>query len=88
MRKGTGKSFLLNKIIKELRPDPKIIGGVAITASTGIAGLNIGGRTLHSFAGIGLGTQPAEELVRQIQKALNVHMRWRTTQVLIIDESM
>ncbi len=64
-----------------------MLGGVAITASTGIAGLNIGGQTVHSFAGIGLGTLPAEELVKQIQKSVKLKMRWRTTKVLIIDES-
>ena len=78
---------MLNKIIGELRPDPRYVGGVAITASTGIAGLNIGGQTVHSFAGIGLGILPAGELVKQIQKSVKLKMRWRKTKVLIIDES-
>ena len=29
-------------------------------ASTGIAACNIGGSTIHSFAGIGLGKQPID----------------------------
>lgn len=49
---GTGKSVLLRAIIELLRCKT---GEVAITAPTGIAGMNIGGSTIHSWAGIGLG---------------------------------
>ena len=49
---GVGKSFLLQHIIKTLESRRK---RVAITAPTGIAALNIGGATIHSWAGIGLG---------------------------------
>ncbi|KAF9478023.1 hypothetical protein BDN70DRAFT_69016 [Pholiota conissans] len=84
---GTGKSVLLREIIKELRPDPSEVNGVAVTASTGIAALHIGGMTLHSFAGIRLGKGRVEKLVRQIKRKINILMRWRTTRVLIIDES-
>lgn len=64
---GTGKSVLMREIIKNLRakyrrePDR-----VAVTASTGLAACNIGGVTLHSFAGIGLGKEPVPELVKKV----------------------
>lgn len=46
---GTGKSHLLKEIIRKLRErSPK---RVAVTASTGIAAVNIGGSTFHSFTG-------------------------------------
>ena len=45
---GTGKSVLLREIIKVLKKQYK---SVAVTASTGIAAVNIHGTTLHSFAG-------------------------------------
>lgn len=49
---GTGKSVLLREIIKALRFKYKKEGdAVAVTASTGIAACNIGGVTLHNFAG-------------------------------------
>jgi hypothetical protein len=54
---GTGKTFLLRYVIQEME---KLHGGkgeVAVTAPTGIAAINIGGQTIHSFAGIGLGTK-------------------------------
>lgn len=64
---GTGKSVLMREIIKQLRnkykrePDR-----IAVTASTGLAACNIEGVTLHSFAGIGLGKEPATELVKKV----------------------
>ncbi|TRM65513.1 PIF1-like helicase-domain-containing protein [Schizophyllum amplum] len=55
---GTGKSVLLREIIKALkRKYSKVTDAVAITASTGIAACNIGGVTIHSFGGIGLGSE-------------------------------
>jgi ATP-dependent DNA helicase PIF1 len=44
---GTGKSYLLKKIVEEWTRADK---NFAVTATTGIAALGIGGRTFHSFA--------------------------------------
>jgi ATP-dependent DNA helicase PIF1 len=52
---GTGKTFLLRYVIQELEKRFKEPGEVAVTAPTGIAAINIGGQTIHSFSGIGLG---------------------------------
>ncbi|PPQ98949.1 hypothetical protein CVT24_003576 [Panaeolus cyanescens] len=84
---GTGKSVLLREIIKTLRKlHVKNSDAVAITASTGIAACNIGGVTIHSFAGIGLGLESAEDLVVKIKKNKKAATRWMRTKVLIIDE--
>lgn len=48
---GTGKSVLLREIIQDIRHKQEKI--LHVTASTGIASVNIGGTTLHSWAGIG-----------------------------------
>jgi ATP-dependent DNA helicase PIF1 len=50
---GTGKSFLLNRLIKILREK---YGGeqVGITSTTGTGAIIIGGNTIHSFLGIGV----------------------------------
>jgi hypothetical protein len=61
--------------------------GIAITASTGIAACNIGGLTLHSFAGIGLGHDSVEKLVKRITSMKQVYRRWTSISVLVIDES-
>ena len=84
---GTGKSVLMREIITVLRkkyvrePDR-----VAVTASTGLAACNIGGVTLHSFAGIGLGKETPEELVKKIKRNPKAKNRWLRTRILIIDE--
>ncbi|KAL4244571.1 ATP-dependent DNA helicase PIF1 [Abortiporus biennis] len=57
---GTGKSVLLREIIKHCLEQKRRL---AITASTGIASVNIGGCTVHSWSGIGLGKEAKEVLV-------------------------
>lgn len=54
----------------------------------GIAACNIGGITIHSFAGIGLGIESAEELATKIRKNKKSSSRWLRTKVLIIDEGL
>ncbi|KAI5957132.1 PIF1 [Candida jiufengensis] len=81
---GTGKSVLLRSIIKALRE--KHGTGVAVTASTGLAACNIGGTTLHSFGGIGLGNIAVDKLIKKIRRNKKSFRRWLETKVLVIDE--
>jgi len=84
---GTGKSVLLREIIKVVRDKYKHESDkVAVTASTGLAACNIGGVTLHSFSGIGLGKEAVPELVRKIKRNQKAKNRWMRTKVLIVDE--
>ena len=84
---GTGKSVLMKSIITKLRNKyTKEPDRVAVTASTGLAAVNIDGTTLHSFAGIGLGKEPATELLKKIRRTPKTRQRWIRTRVLIIDE--
>ncbi|XP_011703537.1 PREDICTED: ATP-dependent DNA helicase PIF1 [Wasmannia auropunctata] len=77
---GTGKSFLLRKIISALPPDVTMA-----TASTGVAACHIGGITLHQFAGVGLGTGTKERCV-QLASRPSTAATWRKTKHLVIDE--
>lgn len=84
---GTGKSVLLRETIKVLRGNYKREPDrVAVTASTGLAACNVGGVTLHSFAGIGLGKEAVPELVKKIKRNAKAKQRWMRTKILIIDE--
>jgi ATP-dependent DNA helicase PIF1 len=84
---GTGKSVLMRAIIQDFKKkytkDPERL---AVTASTGLAACNIGGMTLHSFAGIGLGKDDAQTLVKKIRRNPKAKNRWMRTRVLIVDE--
>lgn len=79
---GCGKSTVINQFLRHLSyEDAK---SVYITASTGIAADYIGGITLHSFAGIGLGKDSASRIATRMTP--NIRRRWQTTKTLIIDE--
>ena len=82
---GTGKSFLTNHLITALK-EKYGKTSVAITATTGIAACQIGGTSLHNFAGIGLGNGTVEELVDRISRNKRVCDRWKKTKCLIVDE--
>lgn len=82
---GTGKSFLLRYVIQELI---KKYGdeSIAVTGPTGISAVNIGGQTVHSFAGIGIGAGDREKLIQRVLKNKSCVDRWIRTKVLVIDE--
>lgn len=82
---GTGKSFLIKQIIEYFvtKDGPE---SLAVTASTGRAAFSIGGTTLHSFAGIGLGREDSKTLINKAMFNKKVTHRWNITKTLIIDE--
>jgi ATP-dependent DNA helicase PIF1 len=92
---GTGKSFLLEAIVRSAR---MMNDGerIFVTASTGVSACAIGGTTLHSFAGVGLGEDPVEVLIAKLTNATiggrhvphlcKAAARWRTARLLVIDE--
>ncbi|BFF96137.1 ATP-dependent DNA helicase PIF1 [Drosophila madeirensis] len=77
---GTGKSFLLRRIISALPPD-----GTIATASTGVAACLIGGTTLHAFAGIGGGDATMQRCLELASRPVSAQT-WRKCKRLIIDE--
>ena len=85
-----GKSVLTRAIIRTLKAKFSSSGGdaVAVTATTGVAATNIGGRTLHSWSGAGLAKAPMDKLVGQIVKGGKgeAGKRWKACKALIIDE--
>lgn len=79
---GTGKSALLKYFCMQ-NQTKQVIG---LTSTTGISALNIGGTTLHSFLGIGLGQEDVDNLYDKIIKNIDKRELWLKLDVLIIDE--
>lgn len=80
---GCGKTFLLEKYYNDAIKKHGVTK-VFKTSTTGISALNIGGRTIHSFMGIGLGTDKLEYLIKNMRPASI--KRIQSTRVLFIDE--
>ena len=59
---------------------------VFVTASTGIAACNIGGITVHSFAGLGIADMDINHTLRKIRQNEAAVDRWKNCSVLVIDE--
>jgi len=77
---GTGKTALIHKFCNEHKR------GVAITSTTGTSALLLGGTTLFSFLGIGLGDGCVDWLVCNIKKKKYIQRRWKGLKILVIDE--
>jgi len=82
---GTGKSYLLEALRTEFRKAGRIL---AVTAMTGCAALLLGthAKTLHSWAGIGLGKGSVESVLLSIRKNGRHKKNWKNTDCLVIDE--
>jgi ATP-dependent DNA helicase PIF1 len=80
---GSGKSHLL-QFLKRYSTQLSL----EITASTGVSAINVGGSTIHSFSGIGLGNLPLEQTIENIMlpKMSRVRRKIRQTNILAIDE--
>lgn len=82
---GAGKSVALKHIIEHALNNNIKIG---VTATTGTAAFLIGGKTLHSYLGIGLAKEEPEVLLEKLYeyKNFNVAKKLKELNVLIIDE--
>jgi ATP-dependent exoDNAse (exonuclease V) alpha subunit len=77
---GSGKSYTLMRLKERLGKE------LALTASTGVASLNIGGITIHSFAKLGIGTDSLEKILLKIAKDKKCEKRLLNVRYLAIDE--
>lgn len=78
---GTGKSTILRELNRRFN------GTLPVTGSTGIAAVNVGGSTIHSWAGLGLGEDSAENLAeRHFTGRGKAYKRITGSRILAIDE--
>lgn len=82
---GTGKSTIIKEVYKRSIENGK---NISVTAMTGCAALLLtyGAKTIHSWAGIGLGKESKEILAGIVMKNIKSKKRWKKTDVLVIDE--
>src|SRR3954470_20106041 len=78
---GSGKSFLVRRYLGD--KDPK---EYPVLASTGAAAILVGGRTFHSFFGLGIMQGGLEATVERAAKNKRLVKRLRATQGVVIDE--
>ena len=78
---GAGKSYLLKEFIVKAKAKRK---KVVVTATTGLAAAHLGGQTIHSWSGMGLGTHLHEDYIYMMSEFRKKAIR--RTDVLIIDE--
>lgn len=76
---GVGKSHLVRYIIDNIE-------GFVVSATTGIAAINIGGRTVHSALMLGFGEETKEELWENLSKKKFLLRNIIKTKKIIIDE--
>lgn len=80
---GTGKSFTIKYIIEMLRAEKKNVG---LTATTGTAAFIIGGQTIHSFMGLGIGEETTAKVFIKIKNRTSIYKTLAELDVLIVDE--
>lgn len=82
---GSGKSELIRLIYKHAYKSFKDIHVTALTGCAAIL-LNCKAKTLHSWAGIGLGNGTIENLILKIKRNNFSKKIWKETDILIVDE--
>ncbi len=76
---GTGKSTVIQEFRKDLE-------NVAVLASTGTAAILLGGRTFHSFFGLGIMEGGADLVIERALRHKGIVQRLRKTKTILIDE--
>jgi len=82
---GTGKTALIKVIYEQFIKNNK---NIQLTAMTGVAAIQLheNAKTIHSWAGIGLGDQTVSKYVTKIRSSKALSDKWKKVNTLIIDE--
>ena len=78
---GSGKTYVLNQFIRNIRATGK---NVAVTATTGLAATHLNGTTIHGWSGMGVHDEmSSEQIVRMPKQRKDII---NDTDILVIDE--
>lgn len=80
---GVGKTYALTFLFNFLSKNGISFGK---TAMTGIAALNLGGSTIHSWASLGLGNTDLQNIFKMVFRNKKAKARIASAQILFIDE--
>ena len=82
---GTGKSKLIQHIYNDAKTHKLRIQVCAMTGCAAVL-LNCNAKTVHSWAGIGLGKGDQEDVVRRVCGSKYRKVNWVNTDLLVLDE--
>ena len=82
---GTGKTALIRHLQKDASNKDRNIQVCAMTGCAAVL-LECKAKTIHSWAGIGLGNGTTESIISKIIKSRYSRDKWKKTDMLIIDE--
>ena len=83
---GTGKSFLIKKIVSHAEENHKNIKVCALTGCAAIL-LECKATTLHMFSGIGLANKKNSDIIEELFTTKRHKLKnWRNLEILIVDE--
>ena len=87
---GSGKTTIIKRFIDLIDAVYDGAFNIAVTATTGLAATNIGGKTIHSWSGLGIMEEPFDiKTLRasgKLSKMSSAKSRARYCDVLVIDE--
>ena len=82
---GTGKSALIRKIYDDAYHNYKNIHVCAMTGCAAVL-LSCNAKTLHSWAGIGIGVGTDSDMIKRVKDSRKAKANWQDTDVLVVDE--
>jgi len=83
---GTGKTTIINHLLKIKDQLMHVNHDLGITAMTGAAAVLIGGTTLHSYLAVGMGRESEDAIVYKMNCRAMLKNKWQNINILVVDE--
>ncbi len=83
---GTGKSLLIQQMVKYSNDAGKNIQVCALTGCAAVLLESCNAITIHSFSGIGYMNSPDDKILDKVYKNFKAKKMWKLTDILVVDE--